>query len=67
MNQKERIKKWKSEFENYYVSNIEDDEKYLNHDCEIDAIAFTYPIMKELYSTNVVIPLVIKRLKEQKK
>lgn len=57
---KERIEKWKCEFENYYVSNIEDDEKYLNQDCEIDAIAFAYLMMKELYSTNVVIPSVIK-------
>ncbi len=37
---KERIEKWKFEFENYYVSNVENDTRYLNQDCEIDAIAF---------------------------
>lgn len=57
---KERIEKWKCEFANYYVSALENDEKYLNQDCEIDAIAFAYLMMKELYSTNVVIPSVIK-------
>lgn len=57
---KERIEKWKYEFENYYVSDIEDDEKYLNQDCEIDAIAFAYVMMNELYDTNVIISKVIK-------
>lgn len=35
---KERIEKWKCEFANYYVSAIEDDEKYLNQ--TTDALSF---------------------------
>lgn len=58
---KERIEKWKYEFKNYYVSNIEDDEKYLNQDCEIDAIAFAYLMMIKLFNANVIIPSLIKK------
>lgn len=57
---KERIEKWKYEFKNYYVSPIENDEKYLNQDCEIDAIAFAYLMMNKLFNANVIIPSVIK-------
>lgn len=37
----ERIKQREYEFSNYYLSD-EEDIKYLEQDCEIDDIAFTY-------------------------
>ena len=39
---------------------IEDDLKYLGQDCEIDAIAFSYLMMKKLYEADMSVPSVIK-------
>lgn len=59
---KERVKLWENEFKNYYVSEIEDDLKYLGQDCEVDAISFAFLMMKLLYNADVVIPAPIKEL-----
>mgnify|MGYP003398199019 FL=1 len=56
---RERVLQWKKEFANYYVSEVEDDLKYLGQDCEIDAIAFSYLMMKKLYEADMSIPNVI--------
>ena len=69
---KERLKQWKNEFKNYYVSETEDDLKYLGQDCEVDAISFAFLMMKLLYDADVVVPapvkeLVVARAKEIKK
>lgn len=69
---KERVKQWKHEIQNYYVSEIENDPKYLKQDCEIDAIAFASLMMKSLYGADVTIPELIKdevseRVNEMKK
>jgi hypothetical protein len=56
----ETIKIWKSEFEGYNKpSNTNDsksDESYLKQAIEIDAIAFAYHQMKELFDVEVKIP-----------
>ncbi len=57
---KERLKRWEYEFKHYYVSEIEDDLKYLGQDCELDAISFAFLMMKKLYDADVVVPAVIK-------
>ena len=59
---KERIKQWKYEFENYYVSAVEGDVKYLSQDCEVDAMAFAFLMMKILYDADVVVPDSVKEL-----
>ncbi|HOI47591.1 MAG TPA: hypothetical protein PLR26_07695 [Bacilli bacterium] len=61
----ETIKIWKSEFERYNKpSNTNDsknDESYLKQSIEIDAIAFTYHQMKELFDVGVKVSTEIKR------
>ena len=57
---KERIKQWEYEFKHYYVSEKEDDLKYLGQDCELDAISFAFLMMKKLYDADVIVPTVIK-------
>ncbi len=56
----ETIKIWKREFEGYNKpSNTNDsknDEAYLKQAIEIDAIAFAYHHMKELFDVKVKIP-----------
>ena len=56
----ETIKIWKREFEGYNKpSNTNDsknDESYLKQAIEIDAIAFAYRQMKELFDVDVKIP-----------
>ena len=59
---KERIKQWEYEFKNYYVSEDENDMKYLGQDCELDAISFAYLMMKKLYNADVIVPASIKEL-----
>lgn len=56
----ERIKQWEHEFKHYYVSEIENDLKYLGQDCELDAISFAFLMMKKLYDADVIVPAVIK-------
>lgn len=60
----ESIKIWKREFEGYNKpSNTNDsknDESYLKQAIEIDAIAFAYQQMKELFDVEVKIPEEIK-------
>ncbi len=60
----ETIKIWKREFEGYNKpSNTNDsknDESYLKQAIEIDAIAFAYRQMKELFDVEVKIPEEIK-------
>ena len=57
---KERVKQWEYEFKHYYVSEKEDDLKYLGQDCELDAISFAFLMMKKLYDADVIVPTVIK-------
>lgn len=57
---KERVKQWEYEFKHYYVSEKEDDLKYLGQDCEVDAISFAFLMMKKLYDAEVIVPTVIK-------
>ena len=60
MEDEETFKIWKREFEGYnQPSNTNDpknDESYLKQAIEIDAIAFAYHQMKELYDVEVIIP-----------
>ena len=65
---KERVELWNKEINNYYVSTVEGDMNYLGQDCEIDAMAFAYVMMKKLYHVDVITPkevedLVIDRAK----
>ena len=53
---KERVELWNKEIKNYYVSTVEGDMKYLGQDCEIDAMAFAYVMMKKLYHVDVITP-----------
>ena len=57
---KDRIKQWEYEFKHYYVSEIENDMKYLGQDCELDAISYAFLMMKKLYDADVMVPSVIK-------
>lgn len=57
---KERIKQWEYEFKHYYVSEKENDLKYLGQDCELDAISFAFLMMKKFYDADVIVPGVIK-------
>jgi len=57
---KERIKQWEYEFKNYYVSPVENDEKYLRQDVELDAISFAYFMMDLIFDAKVVLPDPIK-------
>ena len=54
------MKQWEYEFKHYYVSEIEDDLKYLGQDCELDDISFSFLMMKKLYDADVIVPAVIK-------
>ena len=60
----ETIKIWKSEFEGYNkpsnTSDSKNDKSYLKQAIEIDAIAFAYYQMKELFNVEVKIPEEIK-------
>ena len=59
------IRTWKSEFEGYSkptsTNNPKSDESYLAQAIEIDAIAFAYHQMKELFDVKVKIPEEIKQ------
>ena len=61
----ETIKIWKSEFEGYNkpsnTNDSKDDESYLKQAIEIDAIAFAYQQMKELFDVEVRIPIQIQK------
>ena len=59
---KERVDLWNKEINNYYVSTVEGDMNYLGQDCEIDAMAFAYVMMKKLYDADVVVPAPVKEL-----
>lgn len=60
----ETIKIWKREFEGYKkpsnTNDAKNDESYLKQAIEIDAIAFAYYQMKELFNVEVKIPEEIK-------
>lgn len=56
----ERIQKWAIEVENYYVSDVDYDQKYLKQDIEIDAIAFAKYMMQITNAISVQVPEVIK-------
>lgn len=58
---KKRIKQWKYESDHYYVSEIIDDEKYLKQDIELDAIAFSYYMMKLVFDSKMLLPESIKK------
>lgn len=64
----ETIYSWKSEFEGYNkptsVNGSKSNESYLIQKIEIDAIAFAYHQMKELFDVIVVIPNLIKSIVE---
>lgn len=57
---KDRIKQLEYEFKHYYVSEIENDMKYLGQDCELDAISYALLMMKKLYDADVMGHSVIK-------
>lgn len=62
----ETINTWKSEFEGYNkpssMNDPKSNESYLTQAIEIDAIAFAYQHMKELFDVEVKIPEVIRYL-----
>jgi len=58
---KERVLRWKHEFENYALptGNISQDLAYLEQDSEIDAIAFAAYLLRREYRVHAMIPQAI--------
>ncbi|MCR3906959.1 MAG: hypothetical protein NUK62_08060 [Tenericutes bacterium] len=60
-----KIEAWKKEFKQYNQPSGKntpiDDSSYLKQSIEIDAIAFTYYLMKELFDVEVKIPAEVRK------